>query len=1342
MSLHVYKIQGYDHIASTQQFEALRHCLDTHYEKKTDEAILIGGYAIDGMEIDALLLSRGGCHILSFKHQGGDILAREHGMWTSNGRIINGGHRTTSPYRQARRYKDCIVPRLQELLGIEPSIVSVLIVFTKDARIDDSQLSPETKEWLQVCDHRQLSDILCQSEYALLSNDFLLTVPQKLGLDAYIDTDKGEHQSSYAIRYTKETAADHFASLTAAMSLRPDFREAYRAMSQIFRRCLSQHTDQVRVLFSGDFAKLDYLLAEYKASDTLRASIGDTRIRLRRRHDLSTAELQTYCLHDLRNICEFIALLFKVDIPKDLVTLFPKVVLPKKEHTPISPCMRIVVKEWDENYIYGLWEDATDGQLIQVRYTPTTPNDPNDWSYLRRMLHPGVQLNLVRPRKENDGLHPELIVFEPDYLVNVSTVAHCFTNYADSGIVELLNKLAPKETTSAILLGNFAGQLLDESIHRDNTPVDYAQSVQTFFKQNALNLLTTPIDHTFHKEAQQQRQHIETALHTTLPSLIEGFDSRGGIVEPSFYAEMLGLQGRIDYLQEDFSVLMEQKSGKGAFPYDGFKKPRHTDAHYVQVLLYMAVIKYNFSKNYKQIRERFHPFLLYSKYDESLLAISTAPALLKSAMRVRNEVAYMETYLAKSGGYRILEELTPERINLKQTTDNLWQRYQRPAISHLLDTIHQSSALEKAYFYRFLTFIAGEHLLSKIGNKVKENAGFAVTWHDTLDEKQASGNIYADLKLSTLKRDERGRVTHLTMLFPQREMTDISNFRAGDIVMVYRYASAREPDARQTMVHRCTISHIGTHHLFLRLRAPQSSASVFATKADEAWAIEHDFMESSYSSLYKSMMAFLHAPKERRDLLLLQRTPRIDKELHLKGDYGTFNELVLGAKRAQDLFLIIGPPGTGKTSFGLLYTVKEELLDPTANILLVSYTNRAVDEICHRLAKEGIDFVRLGHTYDHEGNYSNNLLDTLIQESESLSQLRNKILSKRVFVSTTSTIDAHLSLLQLKTFSLAIIDEASQILEPHLLGILTAQKNGESIVKKFVLIGDHKQLPAVVQQTEEVSRVHDIELRQICLTDCRLSLFERLLKRYAHQSEVAYMLKKHGRMHPDIARFPNQAFYGNQLQAVPTAHQSTSLPFVGEGKNGIADLLSTRRIAFINTMPPKHSLSDKVNEVEAEMIAATVVNIYERECQHGFKADKTVGVIVPYRNQIATIRRAIEQYNIAALHDIAIDTVERYQGSQRKYIIYGFTIQKPYQLQFLTAGVFQDEIDGSIVDRKLNVAMTRAEEHLLLFGNATLLSQSHTFAKLIEFLAHDNCLFEVSKEDFIKGKFTVPPLTI
>jgi len=89
------------------------------------------------------------------------------------------------------------------------------------------------------------------------------------------------------------------------------------------------------------------------------------------------------------------------------------------------------------------------------------------------------------------------------------------------------------------------------------------------------------------------------------------------------------------------------------------------------------------------------------------------------------------------------------------------------------------------------------------------------------------------------------------------------------------------------------------------LRAAQSDNRVVVKEQGKLWAIEHDFMESSYSSLYKGMQLFLNAPQERRDLLLLQREPEIDRDAVLRGDYDGFNELALKVKRAKDMFLII-----------------------------------------------------------------------------------------------------------------------------------------------------------------------------------------------------------------------------------------------------------------------------------------------------------------------------------------------------------------------------------------------------------------------------------------------------
>ena len=1339
MSLNIFKISDYNHMAETQQFESVCQLLQKKYKNTSEEIVLIGNYNIEGVEIDALLITTCGIRILEFKNWGGKIVARENGNWTSDNLIIEGGTRMKTPYEQIRLNKSRVTKGLGKLLGIQPDIISAAIIFWQDAEINTIGLSETVKTWLTVCDNRHLSCILQGLNTPRLSNDLIVSIPQKLRIEEFSTTDNQKLRVYVNETYEPEAYTNFFDELEIAIGQRPDYRKVYQAMNMVFRKCLNQKIRGTRINFGGDFAKTDYLLKEYGASKRLVKTTNDTRARFRKRSVLTEDELEKYCLFDFKYLCQFIAFVYKADIPSRLIELFPTE--KTQSYTPIlvGECLRGVVDCWDDEFVYLRTEELNDGGLTKVCYAHGNNYYNFDWTYLKDLFYKDAQLNLIRPREDNGVIYPELIIFEPDYLVNISTVARCFTNYADSAFVELIKKLEPQTITEASVLGNFAGQMLDESIHQIPNTHAYRQSVEKFYKDNAMSLLAANVSPKFHQNAQRQKQNIDTVIHDILPKEERFFDLRKAIVEPSFFSEMLGLQGRVDYLQLDFKVLMEQKSGKGAFPYDNFVKPRETEEHKVQMYLYNALIRYNYHEVYDKIKYNFSAYLLYSRYSESLYSVSyTAPELLFKAIKIRNGIAWAEMLYTLPNGYRILDGLTPEEFNKKKADNKLWFDYQRPRIANILNPIQQASDLEKAYYFRFLTFIANEHVMSKLGNKTKESSGFAATWHDSLEEKRQAGNIYDNLTLLSPNKETAGSIKSVELRFSENEENDMSNFRVGDIVILHPYMQGKEPDACKTMVHRCTIESIGTDTIRLRLRAVQSDKRVFLSQMNQPWAIEHDFMESSCSSLYRGMQSFLSAPQGRRDLILLQREPQIDKTVILKGNYNDFNDLALKVKRAKDLFLIIGPPGTGKTSFGLINTVKEELLEPGASILLLSFTNRAVDEICSKLSEEGIDYIRIGGDLSCPDELRGNLFSTRVEQSDNSSMLKETLLHTKVFVGTTTSLNSNIAFFQLKQFTLAVIDEASQILEPHLIGLLSAQKDNVPAIKKLVLIGDHKQLPAVVQQTEDVSRVQDVLLHDILLTDCRLSLFERLLNKYAKNEDVTYMLRKQGRMHHDIAIFPNYAFYSNKLEEVPLPHQHVALPLKGDSKNGITDLLQTRRIVFVATEQPKDSMSDKVNSIEAEMIAATVVKIYETERPKGFDVNKTVGVIVPYRNQIATVRKTIDKYGIQMLHDITIDTVERYQGSQRKYIIYGFTVQKYYQLNFLTSNVFEDKIDGCIVDRKLNVAMTRAEEHLLMFGNAELLSNNFTFYKLMEFVRSKHGFFRIDKDSFVSGDFEVP----
>ena len=1131
--------------------------------------------------------------------------------------------------------------------------------------------------------------------------------------------------------FRPESAEELFETLRKARLL-PE-PACYRICNALFQRLLNEQTRFERLKLSGPFAKMDFLLKAHHAQPALRARLNETRIRLKAAGDgqLTEAELAHYRERDLCHLCLFIGLLFEQEVPTDLASHFPTEQLPKPQELPTADRIRLIVSRWDAHYLYGQPEQDPTLEIC-VCYQPDASNtNPSyDRSYLTAYLHEGTQLNLVRPRLKEEIFYPELIIVEPDYLVDISAIASCMESYAHSPLLHLLHKLQPAANSEAILLGNFAGQLLDEELHADSETASYTQSVKRFFQGNALNLLATTLTPGFHEQSLRQRAHIHQAIRNVLPNLIQPFDLRETIVEPTFFSELLGLQGRMDLLQLDQRVLVEQKAGKGGFPQRDPETPVHQEKHYVQMLLYMALLRYNYHATYVANNQELNAFLLYSRYENSLLGLGFAPALLFEAIKLRNGIAAYELAYAKGELRETLEPLTAEALRTRSGSNKLWEQYQRPQLEALLHPIHAATPLARAYYFRFLSFVELEQLLAKIGNAAKEGSGFAAKWQASAEEKMQTGDMYAEM--TPILPTKEGPIETVTLRYPAHEAQELSNFRPGDIVILYPYPKGQEPNATRTMVLRATIAEIGADQISLTLRNPQGDARIFTYYKGAYWAIEHDLFDSSFTALYRGLHAFLSAPADRQALLLLQRSPRVNTQRQLKGDYGDFNELALRVKQAEELFLLIGPPGTGKTSYGLVNTLKEELLEPNTHIVLMAYTNRAVDEICGKLAAERIDYLRIGSSLSAAPAYRKQLLQTRVSDCSKLTEVRALIEQTRVFVGTTTAFNAQPALFQLKQFDLAIIDEASQLLEPHLIGLLSAHSTNGPAIRKVVLIGDHKQLPAVVQQEAEDALVTDPLLQAIGLTDCRQSLFERLLKRYRHDSSVTYLLTKQGRMHQAIAAFPNRFFYQGRLEEVPLPHQLRPLPAIPNGLNGQQQLLATHRVAFVEVPLPEESPSDKVNLIEAEMIASTVAEIYRLDPTH-FDPTETVGVIVPYRNQIATIRRFLERYDLPLLRQITIDTVERYQGSQRDYILYGFTIQKRYQLNFLTNNVFEEE--GQLIDRKLNVAMTRAREHLLLFGHSQLLALNGLFRQLIDYLRTEESYFEIAPEDYIAGRF-------
>lgn len=1023
-------------------------------------------------------------------------------------------------------------------------------------------------------------------------------------------------------------------------------------------------------------------------------------------------------LYDVAAVARLVSRVFRADIPADLTALLPhdlrRTGARLRQNAPDKRC---VVKTFDAHTItVVIDEDGEQGERV-VRYTEE--NQYARMEYLYDILKPGMHLNLLGCQQADGVITPRLIVVEPDCLMDISVIASCFEEYGHHPLLYLLSRMKPRANTQAILLGHYAGACLDDIIN--NPQFSAAKTLIRSFRERALEYATC-MDFDggkFKDDAARQSANILGIVG----ELRKHYDLSKAILEPSFVCEKLGLQGRVDLMTTDMRLLVEQKSGRNMFIERNSKNAHGgiaVEKHYVQVLLYFGILYYNFHVQRSDIR------LLYSKYPlpDGLLNVTNLMRLFYEAIRFRNEAMALEFDMAEHGIADILPQLTEHTLNVAHCGGFFYDNYLRPPLVDFLTPLHHLSPVERAYFCRMTQFVIRENIMSRVGVVEGTGSCMANLWNMPLAEKKETGNIYTALRIVGKEKslpDGEGGYDIIMLAVPDQGVDFLPNFRRGDMVYLYAYPDGEEPDARCAMLFKGGLAEIHTDQLVVKLADGQQNEAVFDKPV---WAIEHAGSDVGGSAALRALYALVTAPKRRRDLLLGQRAPERDTSLTLSQSYNKgLDDMLLKAKQAKDFFLLVGPPGTGKTSMALQYMVREALASSTGAILLMAYTNRAVDEICGMLTDNGIDYLRVGSELSCAETFVPHLLQNRVGEKPTLTAMQQLILNARVIVGTTSMIQSRSYLFNLKTFDLAIVDEASQILEPSIIGLLASinvpqESQGYASAFKFILIGDYKQLPAVVQQGDADSAVTNPLLLNIGLGDCKNSLFERLIRQElrAGRNDFIGILHRQGRMHPEIAEFPNREFYTTEdIHPVPLPHQqATEIGYTLPSQDAVDDLLKRHRLLFFASGYCRQpEISDKVNAEEARIVV-DILRRVRRFYGDRFNADKTVGVIVPYRNQIAMIRKGIEASGMRDLENISIDTVERYQGSQRDVIIYSFTIQQAYQLSFLTANTFEEE--GHLIDRKLNVALTRARKQLILTGNPQTLSQSPLFSRLMAFV--------------------------
>ncbi|XP_054719165.1 probable helicase senataxin [Uloborus diversus] len=464
--------------------------------------------------------------------------------------------------------------------------------------------------------------------------------------------------------------------------------------------------------------------------------------------------------------------------------------------------------------------------------------------------------------------------------------------------------------------------------------------------------------------------------------------------------------------------------------------------------------------------------------------------------------------------------------------------------------------------------------------------------------------------------------------------------------------------------------------------------------------------------------------------------------------------LSIGAEILQNsaepkIILLQGPPGTGKTRtlIGLLEHLVHSQTEKS-KVLVTAPSNAAVDEIGKRLLKLNeelkhtntfINFIRIGqkkliskdmlnYSLDHKAHKqfeidiaaekrklerdienerkqmrSKNLEEARQHKNRyefykaqydiehpwntaTANRYRNKILiDANIILSTLDSCTggdlAHVFRHQEQYFfSCCIVDEATQCTEPEVLQPLMFG------MKKLILVGDHRQLPATVKSEMAKNNFFD------------RSAFERFVMYFENKcdSNPLLILTEQYRMHSQICSFPSKYFYNGLLKTAP----DTDIKYMK---------YPLRPFVVLNMMDGQESSgSSKTNQNEAMSIVSICAQFLE------ISSASAIGVITPYRAQQRLYEEALSHN--PDYRKIEINTVDGFQGREKDVII----------LSCVRANSSSGSIGFLACRKRMNVAITRARQCLIICCHAQSLSKNKDWEALISNARERKCLYNVT----------------
>jgi DNA replication ATP-dependent helicase Dna2 len=796
------------------------------------------------------------------------------------------------------------------------------------------------------------------------------------------------------------------------------------------------------------------------------------------------------------------------------------------------------------------------------------------------------------------------VVLEPDFLVDVTDVR----SWVQCPRMYYLNKLSGIPLNYPVVKGTIVHEVFGDLLRG----VDLDSAVEERVAEAGLELGLLGREATaVEDEVRRNAAAIEGWLAQGTLSQADEWRSEYTLISPTF-----GMKGRADAIRRGCPV--ELKTGKNLK-----RDPRFQDK--IQAACYALMLGDSGAETPDTGTLLYTKNTTLDRVEESgdlspAKEFSIGKGLLEYVVRTRNEIAAMEFHTRVPTGYEADAkcEYCFEQDTCMVVSGRLDQESKAGQIGAAIPDE------ERAYFERTYADIEAERRAT--------HAEYRKLWEQSAEERAADDRALIDLEPLGRRERPNGRWE----LRARKASGAVSKLRAGDVAL------ASDGDPVRGHAELCRIERLG------------EEVVVTTDEPVDLRRLDVYPSEIGVSRMLTALHdALLKGDERRKDVLFGRAEPsfRAGTATYIANN-ASQDAAVNRAMNAEDCALVHGPPGTGKT-YTIARTVRA-LVDRGDRVLLAAFTNRAVDNALEALRDQGFEAaVRVGS----ETGVRDDMHDLRLAQSGDPAELAAAFRDAPVVAATTAACGSRV--LREQTFDVALVDEASQLTEP---GTLAAINRAD----RFVLVGDHQQLPPVVRSD----------------TDLRTSLFERLVELYP---DASVMLDRQYRMAQRIQAFSSREFYDGKLRPASgtvAAQGPADLPGVD------ADRLPSELRGTVSFVDSGGQQEGNANPVEADRVAGVVRAFLDA----GVSPDD-VGVIAPFRAQVAEIGRRV---------DVTVDTVDRFQGSAKEVIVVSF--------------VATDSLDGPIFEdyRRVNVALTRARKALVLVGDAAALGSEPFYARMLE----------------------------